>query len=344
MNRQTLPPSQGPEYTRCGCSHIEPEHEPNAGECYSCDCAAYRPASAAPLPPADQTVRRARAALSAKLWEIAERHIVAEWICCEPVESRHHLCAKGYAALGMVKSLLVDANPEEAWNPSAPLLDAVLAVLPTTNHDTDTSAELATARATNQRLNREKQQLESELATYRRAVSQWEINDRGTYIPHSSLRAIGLASGKDILGSVRHLKHFERVEQAEAANEQLRAELRRVADETAATEKQAAVDLPTLAAALDGLDTLIATSSRDWGVYRVDAWIWAVLCGWDCEQTEHDDTCVHGALEEMAKQHGWDDATVTKARRYRAAVRALVEAHEPAAGARQDGAQPSPPA
>lgn len=53
MNRQTLPPSQGPEYTRCGCSHIEPEHEPNAGECYSCDCAAYRPAPAAPLPPAD---------------------------------------------------------------------------------------------------------------------------------------------------------------------------------------------------------------------------------------------------------------------------------------------------
>ncbi|WP_432185442.1 hypothetical protein [Streptomyces tendae] len=117
------------------------------------------------------------------------------------------------------------------------VLDAV--VLPTTNHDTDTSAELETARATNQRLNREKQQLESELATYRRAVAQWEINDRGTYIPHSSLRAIGLASGKDILGSVRHLKHFERVEQAEAANERLRAVLRRVADETAATETQA---------------------------------------------------------------------------------------------------------
>ncbi|MBZ6085884.1 hypothetical protein KVH15_33415 [Streptomyces olivaceus] len=113
-------------------------------------------------------------------------------------------------------------------------------------------------------------------------------------------------------------------------------ELRRRADETAATETQAAVDLPTLAAALDGLDTLIATSSRDWGVYRVDAWIWAVICGWDCEQTEHDDTCVHGALEEMAQQHGWDDATVAKARRYRAAVRALTG---PAAGARQDGAQ-----
>lgn len=88
-----------------------------------------------------------------------------------------------------------------------------------TNPETD---ELAVARATNQRLNARAQRLESELATYRRAVAQWEINERGTYIPHSSLRAIGLACGRDILGSVRHLKHFERVEQAEAAIERVR--------------------------------------------------------------------------------------------------------------------------
>jgi hypothetical protein len=110
-------------------------------------------------------------------------------------------------------------------------------------------------------------------------------------------------------------------------------------DETAATETQPA-DLPTLAAALDGLHTLIATSSRDWGTYRVDAWIWAVLCGWDCEQTEHDDTCVHGALEEMQERHGWDDATVAKARRYRAAVRALVEKHQPAAETQPEACPP----
>jgi hypothetical protein len=88
----------------------------------------------------------------------------------------------------------------------------------------------------------------------------------------------------------------------------------------------------TLAAALDGIHDLIATSSRDWGRYRVDAWLWAVLCGWDCEQTEHDETCTHGALEEMAQLHGWDDDTVAKARRYRAAVRAVTE---PAAVAQQ---------
>lgn len=68
-----------------------------------------------------------RAALSAKLWEIAEHHIVAEWICCEPLEPKHDLCAKGYAALGMAKTLLVDSP--EAWNPEAPLLNAVIAEL-----------------------------------------------------------------------------------------------------------------------------------------------------------------------------------------------------------------------
>jgi hypothetical protein len=81
----------------------------------------------------------------------------------------------------------------------------------------------------------------------------------------------------------------------------------------------------TLAAALDGLHHLIATSSRDWGRYRADAWLWAVLCGWDCEQDEHDETCTHGALEELAQLHGWDGETVAKARRYRAAVRAVTD-------------------
>lgn len=80
-----------------------------------------------------------------------------------------------------------------------------------------------------------------------------------------------------------------------------------------------------LAAALDGLHTLIATSSRDWSTYRVDAWLWAVLCGWDCEQTEHDDICTHGALEEIASMHGWDEALMAKVRRYRAAVRSVTE-------------------
>lgn len=70
-----------------------------------------------------------RAAVSARLWEIAEHHIIAEWICCEPLEPRHDLCSWGYAALDMTKTLLVDADPEEAWNPAAPVLDAVMQLL-----------------------------------------------------------------------------------------------------------------------------------------------------------------------------------------------------------------------
>lgn len=82
----------------------------------------------------------------------------------------------------------------------------------------------------------------------------------------------------------------------------------------------------TLAAALDGLHTLIATSSRDWGTYRVDAWLWAVLVGWDCEEAhEHDELCEDGAaMAEMQERHGWSDEAVAKARRYRAAVHALT--------------------
>ncbi|WP_199572695.1 hypothetical protein [Streptomyces murinus] len=44
-----LPPVEGPEYTPCVCDHIEPEHTPDAGPCYSCDCEAYRPTPTAPL-------------------------------------------------------------------------------------------------------------------------------------------------------------------------------------------------------------------------------------------------------------------------------------------------------
>lgn len=93
-----------------------------------------------------------------------------------------------------------------------------------------------------------------------------------------------------------------------------------MADEAQRPETQAA----DLAPMLEGFGRLLATSSRDWGEYRVDAWLWAVLLGWDCEETEHDDTCVHGSMEEMQQRHGWSDEAVAKARRYRAMVRAIT--------------------
>jgi hypothetical protein len=84
---------------------------------------ASRAAASAPVSPAPAD----RAALSARLWAVAEHNIIAEWICCEPINPEHDLCVQGDATRQMVKALLVD-DPEAAR--PAPLLNAVLAVLP----------------------------------------------------------------------------------------------------------------------------------------------------------------------------------------------------------------------
>lgn len=99
-------------------------------------------------------------------------------------------------------------------------------------------------------------------------------------------------------------------------------------------DSKAEETLRTLAPMFEGLQRLLATSSRDWGEYRVDAWLWAVLLGWDCEKDVHDETCTHGTMAEMQRIHGWDDDAVAKARRYRAAVRAVEALNEehPSAG------------
>lgn len=49
-----------------------------------------------------------RNAVAGRLWQAAEHNIIAEWICCEPLEPGHTLCAQGYAAMRMLKALLVD--------------------------------------------------------------------------------------------------------------------------------------------------------------------------------------------------------------------------------------------
>lgn len=71
----------------------------------------------------DQPPTDLRAQVAARLWEVAEHNIIAEWICCDPIDPTHQLCVKGDATLLMTKALLVDSP--EAWKP-APLLDAVM--------------------------------------------------------------------------------------------------------------------------------------------------------------------------------------------------------------------------
>jgi len=74
-----------------------------------------------------------------------------------------------------------------------------------------------------------------------------------------------------------------------------------------------------------GFERLLVTSARDWGRYRVDAWLYAVLVGWDCD--DPNDPCDSGAMDEIAQAHGWDTAAVAKARRYRDAVRRVQARH-----------------
>jgi hypothetical protein len=156
------------------------------------------PASAV-VPAAD------RAALSARLWKIAEHHIVAEWICCEPVQPGHDLCAQGYAALGMVKTLLVDDDPGKAWNPSAPLLDAVLSVLPA-------PADRAAVRA----------------------EAFDEAAEKLAALPREKAVLAGESAWKDAAGIVRHMA----VQERRMANGEESAVVDRVAAETPPAETE----------------------------------------------------------------------------------------------------------
>jgi hypothetical protein len=117
-------------------------------------------------------------------------------------------------------------------------------------------------------------------------------------------------------------KYFEMAEKRTAAAlevEQLRKDL-------AAARAGAGDQVGVLAPMFEGLARLMSTSSRDWSEYRVDAWLWAVLVGWECEKEHtHDiEMCLPGTLEEIAAMHGWGEAAIAKARRYRAAVRAVT--------------------
>ncbi len=84
--------------------------------------------------------------------------------------------------------------------------------------------------------------------------------------------------------------------------------------------------MTALSQALGHLGSVIVHSSRDWGGYWCDAWLYGVLVGWDCEERHaHDATCVdEGALMEVARTHGWDATVVARLREHRAAVVAVT--------------------
>jgi hypothetical protein len=82
--------------------------------------------------------------------------------------------------------------------------------------DREWQALLAEARATNQRLNKRAQEAESRLATFERAVSEWQLTDKATYVPLRTITAIAKAAGREV-DPDRYELHYQRVERAEAA-------------------------------------------------------------------------------------------------------------------------------
>ncbi len=70
---------------------------------------------------------------------------------------------------------------------------------------------------------------------------------------------------------------------------------------------------------LDSLRSTVAFSSLDWAGAGDTAWIYGIICGWDCEiDHRHDDVCGgQEAIEDLARQHDWTPARVTRLRALR---------------------------
>jgi hypothetical protein len=96
----------------------------------------------------------------------------------------------------------------------------------TTDERDQLRAERDAARATNRRLNLRSQKLESELATYRRAVDQWEISDAHAYVPLHTVAAIAKAAGLEV--PARWEPHYQRVERITAERDSLGREADRL--------------------------------------------------------------------------------------------------------------------
>ncbi|SFY52091.1 hypothetical protein [Streptomyces sp. F-1] len=94
---------------------------------------------------------------------------------------------------------------------------------------------------------------------------------------------------------------------------------------------------------LNDLAQKLVHDSRDWAVYRFDAWLYGIFVGWDCEKAhEHDETCDNGdAMQDVAGRHNWGPDTVARLRRARSSVRnasaMAAEIHRLRAQAREYG-------
>jgi len=66
---------------------------------------------------------------------------------------------------------------------------------------------------------------------------------------------------------------------------------------------------------INSMQNVMATSHRDWGMNREDAWLYGIVLGWDFDEEPDEES----AMPQLAAQHGWDDETVARLRSLHAA-------------------------
>jgi hypothetical protein len=113
------------------------------------------------------------------------------------------------------------------WRGRAEFYEAALARMRDRAEVSDVRAKRAEAqrdqdRATAQSLNLRAQRAESRLAVIERAVDEWKVSDRGTYVPLRTIAAIARVMGVEV-DEERLVLHYGRVAELEAALERVRA-------------------------------------------------------------------------------------------------------------------------
>uniref|UniRef100_UPI003F492F14 hypothetical protein n=1 Tax=Streptomyces sp. CA-141956 TaxID=3240051 RepID=UPI003F492F14 len=83
----------------------------------------------------------------------------------------------------------------------------------------------------------------------------------------------------------------------------------------------------------------MTNGSRDWAQDPDDAWLYAVLYGWDCEQEHQHTASCPAALDQIAAKHGWTPAQVERIRKHRAALALAGPNGETEAAARRADAE-----
>lgn len=132
-----------------------------------------------------------------------------------------HRCDPALAALmSQVNHLVHEATKDSSVR--SELYEKIGALLHT-GDPARSAAELAEARQTIQKLNRRAQAAESVAERYARAIRDWRVSEKGTYVPYESLKEIGALAGVEILPHVRYMQRFENARQAEEFIERIYA-------------------------------------------------------------------------------------------------------------------------